>query len=665
MIDPVILGGVINDLATMETAITTELKGLKTEFEKVGVTAQPINDLVTVSHWLHGELPMLRRRHAAAVLLESQGMMFYPGTKMLAMPEDPTLATKQAGELAAKRIRDGLDAKPPSKYAIVDAAKALRQLTARNGKLTPDELTFLQALYGGLGRTVYKLPEQLGDDKATKSTIVDGLLLLSNEKLGGGFDKLPAEIRQDVRSTSWTYWNSPGGKDRTPPGQGFHDLATFLQNQDPNSKNGPGKELALGLAHSVADEFRMKDWLHDEYGSTKTGPPSDMKNNVYLDMGQAQDMLSLVSRNHNADAELMGDRNFLAQTLAQDWPDDGKAMAKLTNWAAKAAIDPANPEYKLAKDATADLINIVTTNQDGPDQQMFKVALDGAKDNPEIARTFSRLVAANIADFGEDDPNSTTATSTNGDLEIPTDRRNRLAMLGAMDPQGRAIMHIAAEAHKMETLGAPHPDSEAARRTAAIDGIVTAAGHNALYYDNLDAADSQNKTRAAAFADDQAVDSVLRKFYDTAAGLVPGGPVIGLTKDALATLLEDGLELPEPEPVLPGKVSTDGDATGVHVPEARAAHDLAQARLRADTNGAAGLRPDMFTPGADGHPKLKDLSEMTGTQRATLRTWAEKNGGGDYMSTYGDGFSRTYTQGEKVEDGPAVLKDFVEASTAR
>lgn len=77
------VGDLDDDLATMESAITTELKGLKAEFEKVGISAQPVNTLINVSQWLHEQLPMLRRRHSAAVLLQSQGLQFTPGTHML------------------------------------------------------------------------------------------------------------------------------------------------------------------------------------------------------------------------------------------------------------------------------------------------------------------------------------------------------------------------------------------------------------------------------------------------------------------------------------------------------------------------------------------------------------------------------------------------------
>ena len=668
MIDPVVLGGVIKDLATMETAITTELKGLKAEFDKVGVSAQPINDLMNVAHWLHAELPMLRRRHAAAVLLANQGMpLAAPGLKMLSMPEDPAAATKQAGELAAARLRDALDGKPPGMDGIVAASNALRQITGRKDKLTPDDLAFLQGMYGGLGRDVYRIPGQLGDDKAAKSAFVDGLLMLSNEKLGGGFDLLPTEIRQDVRDNAWTYWNVPGGKDRDPA-KGFSELAGFLQNRDPQGTISPGKDFAVGIARSIADELRMKEWLKDEYtGGVK--PPSEFGNNVYLTKAQGQDLLSLVTMNHEASAELMGNSQFIRLVVGEDWDDDGKAVAGLTSWAVKAAADPSSPEYRLAKEATAELINIVTTNsndQEDPHSQGFKEALQGMKNNPMIAQAFSRLVAANISDFGEDEPGTLTATGVDGNLEIPTEVRYRFAMLASMDPDARTILQIAAEAYKLTVFTGPHPGSEAATKVAAIDGIIVAAGHNALYYDNVDAADGQNAARKAARADDQARLAVLRQFYDTLAGTVSGGTPIGLAKTALSQLLDDGLKLPEPATVLPGKVPTDADASGVLVPEARGAHDFADAHLRADGDrGTSGLRPELFKKGADGHPQLKELSEMTGEQRRVLRNWALANGGEGYVSTYASLFARTYGDGEKVDDGQVVMKAFTDDPTPR
>ncbi|MFB6721206.1 hypothetical protein ACFCV3_13635 [Kribbella sp. NPDC056345] len=662
MIDPVVLGGVINDLATMESAIGAELKGLKAEFAKVGVSTQPLTDLTNVANWLHNELPMLRRRHAAAVLLASQGMPSVPGTPMLSMTEDPTGATKRAGELLAARLRDALDGRPPGKDGLTAAAKTLQQLTGRKGKLSPDDIAFLQALYGSLGRQVYRLPGQLGDDKKAKSAFVEGLLMLSNSKTGGGFDKLPAEIRHDARDNAWTYWNLPGDKVRTsPPGQGFHDLVAFLQNQDAGNNLGPGKELAMAIARSVGDEFRLKQWLADEYGNVAM--PDQMKNNVYLDLSQAQQMLGLVSRNHDAATQLVGEPEFMGQILGQRWDDNGKVVAGLTDWAARAAVNPLDPEHKLAKEASARLINTVTTNDD--DQKLFQIAVNGAKNNPEIARAFSRVVAANIADFGEDDPQSTRATSTNGDLAIPTDQRQRLAMLGGMDPQGRAIMRIAARTYTIETLGS-YPEIEAARRIAAVDGIITAGGHNAIYYRETDDADRKTKALAAAAADDAAVDSILRKFYDTAAGLVPGGTAIGFAKDALSALLNKGMTLPEPDPVQPGQISTDKDATGAHVPEVKAAHDLADARLRAD-GGQNKLKfpPNMFKPDSHGRLQLKDLSEMDQNQRAVLRVWADRNAGTLYLGTYSEGFRNYYSEGSKVNDGSGPIKNFVETSTPR
>jgi hypothetical protein len=368
---------------------------------------------------------------------------------------------------------------------------------------------------------------------------------------------------------------------------------------------------------------------------------------------------------HAASTELMGNGQFVRLVAGEDWGDDGGAVARLTDWAAKAAADPSSPDYELAKKLTANLINVVTKNtkdQDGLHDQVFKEVLQGMQTNPMIARAFSRLIAANIADFGDDEPNTLVATEADGNLDIPTDMRNRFAMLASMDPQGRTILRIAAEAYKLTVFTSPQPGRDAANQVAAIDGIIVAAAHNALYYGEVDAADGQNKAREAARADDEARLAVLRQFYDTLAGTVPGGTSIGLAKTALNQLLDTGLKLPEPAPILPGKIPTDADAGGVLVPESRAAHDFAQARLRADGNGGtAGLRPPLIETGADGHQRLKELSEMSGAERKALREWAEKNGGERYMSTYAGLFARTYADSEKVDDGQAVMNDFVDS----
>ncbi|MEU0089195.1 hypothetical protein [Kribbella sp. NPDC006257] len=685
MIDPVVLGGVINDLATMETAIGTELKGLRTEFEKVGVSTQPLTDLTNVAHWLHGELPMLRRRHAAALLLESQGMWFQPGTHMLVMPEDPELATKQAGELAAKRIRDGLDAKPPNRLAITDAAKALQKITGRKGQLSPDDLTFLQAVYGGLGRAVYRIPDQLGDDKKAKSAFVDALLLLSNSKLGGGFGKVPAEIRQDLRDTGWQYWNGPGDKATNPlHGDGFPALAKFLLNRDPDSKVDPGDEFATDLGRSAVDNLRLQQWLQKEYGrwqDLKVAPPDQMAKTALLGAGEVQGLLGLVALSHKASATLMSDTESVRALIGHDWEDKGKAVAGLTDWAAKVALDPDSPEYVMAKQATASLIDAVTVNdsdENSPQHDMFKDSVDWMKKNPEIAKSFGKLIAANITDFGDDEPTGAVGPGDERHLRISTDQRHRFAMLASTDQESRIMLRVASDAYKAEAL--EHPGSAEARSAGFIDAMVTAASHNAIYYDHIDDADAKNAAAAASRADDEQVRTVANYVFGELISAIhlpaheshPGGPeplpgnpdhLVGAGKFILSKILTEGLIPPpdEPKPVLPTVVDTDSTATGVGVPENRAAYDLANAQVRGGHQ--TGLPPGLVTNGPDGKPHLKDPSTMTSEDRRNLNLWADRTGHSAYVDTYASAFRGYYGLGEKIEDGPDGLRNFVDAPT--
>jgi hypothetical protein len=678
MIDPVVLGGVINDLATMEAAIAAETKGLKAEFEKVGISAGPVNELTKVATWLHGELPMLRRRHSAAVLLAAQRMELPPGVTMQSVPEDPAEAFKLAGELAAKRVLAGLDGKPPSRHGAVNAAAAVREITSRRGRLSADDLAFLQALYGGTGRALYRVPGLLGDDQAAKAALVDGLLLLSNQKAGGGFDKVPAEIRQDLRDTGWRYWNTPGDKATDPMrGDGFPELARFLLNRDPKSTIPAGDEFATGLGRSAVANLQLQQWLKKEYSSVSPEPA--MARTALLNTAEVQQLLGLVGTSHKAAATLMSDKEAVRALVGHDWEDKGAAVAGLTDWAAKVALDPSSPEYALAKRATADLINAVTTNgsasdENAADYQMFKQSLQWVQNSPEIARAFSRLIAANLADFGDAEPSQVPGPGDEKHLRISTDQRHRFAMLASTDQQARVLLKVAAAAYKAQVLS--DPTYGKAKSLGFIDAMISAAGHNAVYYEHMNEADAKNKVLAAAQADDAMVKSVAGYLFGQLISGIPGEGlilgaagknVVGAGKWVLSRIVNEGImQGPDaPVPVLPTTVDTDADATGFDVAENQAAHDLAAARLRADPTGKgiAGLAASLTERGADGRLKVKDLSLMPTSGRARLQRWAEQTGGTDYLKTYADTFRSYYGLGEKIKDGPDGLTNYVNAPT--
>lgn len=685
MIDPVVLSGVVNDLAAMEAAIAAETKSLKGEFAKVGAPSAALNELAKVGAWLHGELPMLRRRQAAAALLASQRMQCVPGTNLISMSEDPAFASQQAGDLAAKQILAGLGGKPPTRDASVAAAAAVRKVTGRGGKLSADDLAFLEALYGGLGRTVYQVPGQLGEDKAAKAALADGLLMLSNEKLGGGFSKLPGEIRQDLRDTGWRHWNAPGDKTADPwRGSGFPELARFLLNRDPKSKIGPGDEFATSLGRSTVENLHLQQFLEDEYDHVPLGgTPQEMAQTPLLNTSEVQQLLGVVAFSHQVSATLMSDREAVRVLIGHGWEDKGAAVAGLFEWAAKVALDPKSPEYVMAKQATADLINAVTVNDSdktSPGHQMFKQSVGWVKDNPEIAQAFSKLVAANLSDFGDPEPAGASGPEDKFHLRISTDQRHRFAMLASTDQEARIILRVGAEAFKLDALR--NPASDEAKSAGFIDAMIAAAAHNAVYFEHMNEADDKNKAAAAVRADDAMVKSIALYVFGALYGplRIPEMPVkpgeapdpnewirksgnhgVDAGKWILGRILDEVImEVPEPDPTLPTGVDTDADATGVGVAEGRAFYDLANARVR--VGDVKGLNPDLLERGKDGRPRLRELATLTSSDWRLLQGWAPQ-AGSDYAEIYANAFRSYYSLGEKIEDGPDGLKNFVESST--
>ncbi len=388
-------------------------------------------------------------------------------------------------------------------------------------------------------------------------------------------------------------------------------MAKFLLNHDPKSKAVPGDEFATGLGRSAVDNLRLQQWLRKEYSNVS--PPQAMADTPLLNTSEVQQLLGIVALSHKAAASLMSNKDAIRPLLRHSWEDKGAAVAGLTDWAAKAALNPASPEYDMAKRATADLINAVTVNgsdENNTDYQMFKQSLDWVKASPEIAQSFSKLIAANLSDFGDPEPSSVTGPGDENHLRISTDQRHRFAMLASTDQEARIVLRVAAEAYKADAL--KDPSSVEAKSAGFIDAMVTAAGHNAVYYDHIGDADAKNKAAAAARADDEMVKSVATYLFgQLAGGIKGGGQVADAGKWVLSRIIDEGLmQIPEPETVLPTGVDTDSDATGVGVAENHAAHDLANARVR--TGNTAVLDPQLLERGSDGRPLLISNVRQTG-----------------------------------------------------
>ncbi|GAA1559687.1 hypothetical protein GCM10009804_15650 [Kribbella hippodromi] len=447
-IDPAVLGGVIKDLTAIEAAITTEAPRLKAEFDKVGVPASPITDLNGIARWLHEQLPMLRRRHSAAALLASQGLSFTPNTSLLSIPEDSGDAAKQAGNLAAANTKAGLRGKPGGRDGLVAAVSALERIRSAKGRLNPDDVLFLEAYYSRLGEDVYKLPGYLGNDNnwiaPTRTSYTPGevipnsldprvraklaaatagaLLALSDESRGGGWNHLPAFVREaagdnfDGHPLHDGGWAPEGGEKAGP-------FAEFLAESAPLDRPGLvlSKRLAISAAASIPAYKRL------QRPNSYLTPQSDQLARVFFHFSSRNeqamhDLLTGQNMDQPADVQkgiykgYTTSKDFLVALTTHVWSDGGKAVSETINWIADAKRSTSHARQLLAIQAWGSVFDTLT------ESSVVKAELDMQSGetrvidvlakvtppalgvvSPEIARSLARGAAAFLDDLGNDE----------------------------------------------------------------------------------------------------------------------------------------------------------------------------------------------------------------------------------------------------------------------
>jgi hypothetical protein len=680
MIDPVILGGVINDLATMEAAITAEMKGLKAEFEKVGVSTGPINDLVNVSHWLHDELPMLRRRHAAALMLESQGMTFYSGTRMLAMPEDPDAATQQAAALAVKRVREGLDGQAPGRDGIADAVRAIQRIRNNKGALSPDDLLFLETFYRDLGKDVYRVPAYLKKDENWADTavvnskartdmtaaIVGGLLTLSDEGRGGGWSRLPKFV-QAAAADRYKVGRLHDG-DMLLSGGKARELADFLTNSDGQSSGGVvlSKVLAITAAQSADEYKRLSSGMHPV--------EDDSVGRIFLQVAARNERAMhdlLTNQQMGPDSNPTGHlfdgygdpKKFMLSISTHAWSDDGKAASSVTDWIADASRSSDPQRKALGREAMQGLVTTMadpSVVSDLMDIDGWKTLPDSDHDalgdiNPVLARSLARDTAAFLPEFSDQEIAFFKGTDTTGEKMaarwftlVSTDPTAAEALAGAVYREKADGIH--------DQLNHPTDVVDIARRSGQLQGLLDVGLDNAA----LERTGDKTEAKQQADALRGKVLGVLGQ-YLSKAGSIPGLDPVQTADDILGRVLS-----PNTDPVEPQQIKTYGvDPRANGGAWLLARYEMTSALVESGQIKVEDL-PDLIRN--DGNPpRLKSPAEFRSTNYTRIQGEYERATAGvpgmadlqkaylgDYSNSYGymtDNYAPETTQGLQTKLG--------------
>ncbi|MBE1532091.1 TPR repeat region-containing protein [Actinomadura algeriensis] len=410
------------------------------------------------------------------------------------LPLDAELAAADAALLREYLTRRR---EPDAEYGqiIGTLLAAVRQGVARRadgGRLDPDVLAYLEEFYGELGSDLLVMDayaghgEGLGErpflQQDSLAALGGGLLLLSDESVGGGFDRMPPIVRrlfdESVQVNDGAYaaihhW-----------GYQYAALADLLGSADPRLV--AGEELSTALI-AVTPHYL------DFAGSPVNVIPGGVElldGSTVLTDEPAATMLGVATRNVAANhAVLTGDYEpgdvglarpeLLAALYTHDWSDDGAAAAKLTSWIHADGVDET-----MAGEAAAGLYETVTGVGDGG---VYGALTDGPGGdsmgmlNPELSRGFADVAVKYLDEFAaeQDDPARTSFGGGNLELAYEDGARARFFELVAGDEDAAAYLTGAVLTHEATRLngyvaGGGEGDAQYGRANGMLRGYLDA-----------------------------------------------------------------------------------------------------------------------------------------------------------------------------------------------
>ncbi|MES0833931.1 hypothetical protein [Nocardiopsis tropica] len=240
------------------------------------------------------------------------------------------------------------------------------------GTLTSEELAFLTDFYDALeeaGGTAGEHPGVLGVSHSIAEhngipseqaedllgALGGGLLVLSDESLLGGYDKLPESVRNVVEG---------------PDPEGSYDRLAWYPQMEPlthlmehaNAELRGGEQFSVNLTQTVANELDVRNPDPDD--------EDDNRGNPLFFNNDAEILIGVSTRNEDANhAILTGEGPYehpvhgldSAMTVralyTYNWPDDGATASELTNWIWEQS-DGAPHEQERAGEAMAGLVDL-------------------------------------------------------------------------------------------------------------------------------------------------------------------------------------------------------------------------------------------------------------------------------------------------------------------
>ncbi|WP_157982433.1 hypothetical protein [Nocardiopsis sp. FIRDI 009] len=446
-------------------------------------------------------------------------------------PEDPPPLSEEQGDWAAEEMEIYLD--DPENYEG-DIAEVLAMLSLvttagaqnqRNGGQPPGEyMDFLEAFYEGFEdsqvniegpRGVLGVVDLLENSDAYDpdiaqgflSSMSEGLMVLSDEDLFGGYDRLPESVRRAAEGPSLM----------DPDEFEHYDLNTW-------SSEVSALEILLGNA---PDDLRAGVDLSATLALSMGHFAGGSENNVDVWLGEdtTLSLVDIASRNHDAMTELFTGEyehpNFVDENgdfketvvdeshqdlidraivglYTHDWSDEdnGEIVGQMTDWIAEEANSSDPKEATRSERAMVGLVTTLTNLQDelsetghsveetvGGETVTWRNASFGHV-NPGIADSLADIFEAHVEAFADNeilDPNGnldpdkdTSYSYENGAIIDLRDRTDFVQLISGSPEAAMRVVEIADE-YSMNSLseyvgsvGEGNPDQTAGTRSGLL-----------------------------------------------------------------------------------------------------------------------------------------------------------------------------------------------------
>ncbi|MBR8743431.1 hypothetical protein [Nocardiopsis sp. MG754419] len=440
------------------------------------------------------------------------------------------------------------------------------EVTRHRTTLSKEEIEFLQAFHGELEErsphgVVRLMPWLEGNDGPDWSeaeragfaeAVAGGLLVLSDESVGGGQYLLPESVQDFAGGIPTRTGDSEGGRLFANDAHNWlrdaRDLGELFSHADPNLRGGTefSSNTTLAIGHYLDQDGARDLNAVDDAGISAlldvTTRNEEANHRILTDTATPPWENSSDRRYQSASLPDFGTTSdALVSLYTHEWGDDGAAAAGLIDWIPDGAESDDGGRQRLAREAAEGLIQM-TTGDDAVYDALTNtgvtvketVEVDGeeieveypdaafGRVNPALADAFGDVALAYLDDFRAPG-NSNLPGEGNGEMYLGYTERQRFLQYAAADDDTVKELYGAASALDLDSthrLLGEDEQADIAYRNATFRALLDAA----VRTDTLDRSIDMDNAETQAAVDAKRRIAVASGLAFGAANVLPPGP---------------------------------------------------------------------------------------------------------------------------------------------